>query len=83
MASSKHPDLKGVVLSSAEPVFYDAKYTAEMIWQGANKSTQALATAADLVLHRAIAAAAVTADGTDHLGNPSRQAIHDLTGQWS
>jgi hypothetical protein len=54
-----------------------------MVWQGANKSTQALATAADLVLHRAIAAAAVTADGTDHLGNPSRQAIHDLTGQWS
>jgi hypothetical protein len=31
MASSKHPDLKGVVLSSAEPVFYDAKYTAEMV----------------------------------------------------
>lgn len=79
MACSKHPAVKGVVLSSAEATYYDAVYDAEAAWQVADKSTQALAKTADITKHRTIVQAAATA-GTGNLGGPSRQALHDLTG---
>jgi len=77
MANSKHPDMKGIVLSNAEATFYDAKFDAEAARQAAPKATQAQARAADIAYHRAVVQAAGT---QGHLGGPSRAALRDLTG---
>jgi inosine-uridine nucleoside N-ribohydrolase len=69
--------MKGVALSAPEVTFYDAVYDAEAAFQIADKSTQALATTADITKHRAIVTAA-NAAGQANLGGPSRQALHDL-----
>jgi hypothetical protein len=79
MATSKHPQMRGTVLSAAEATFYDAVYDAEAAWAAASKSTQALATTADLTKYRAIVAAANTS-GLGHLGGPARTALRELTG---
>lgn len=82
MANSKHPAMKGVVLSAAEATFYDAQADVEAAWQVAAKTTQAQALAADLVKYRAIVTAA-NASGQGNLGGPARVALHDLTGGYT
>lgn len=77
MSFSQHWAVKGQNISSAEATFYDAWLAAEVLWQVTDKSTPALAKAADIAKHRSIVQAAV---GQPHLGGPSRAALRALTG---
>lgn len=81
MSSSKHPDVRGVVLSAAEATFYDAKFDAENTYAVADRTTQAKENSASIVKHRAIVTAA-NVSGASYLGGPSRDALHGLTGQF-
>lgn len=85
MSSSKNPDLKGVNLSSSEAIFYDSVYAAAQVRQLAlsvPNITQSAATSADVTYHRAVVSAAAAASGLGVLGNPSRDALHSLTGSY-
>jgi hypothetical protein len=82
MAYSKHPAMKGVVLSAAEVTFYDTQFDVETAYQVAiqNATTQAQMNTLTIAKYRNIVAAIPAS--SPNVGGPARVALHELTGQY-